>query len=105
MRANKNMNDFTKDELKLLDFALSIINLWGSAYGDLRNTDGKKLRSKIQSIIDNFDHTPECNHYWVAEPLELKIEVNTILTPYPVDPIIKCKHCGIKKLMILRKKI
>ena len=79
------MNDFTKEELKLLDFALSIINLWGSAYGDLRKTDGNKLRSKIQSMIDNYcEHESESISSWGI----IKSCEGDINKPF------KCKKCG-----------
>lgn len=57
------MNDFTKEELQLLEFGLSVINLWGSAYGELKKIDGKSLRTKLQSMIDNY-----CEHEWMNSP-------------------------------------
>ena len=59
MRANKNMNDFTKDELKLLGgcvFSQYVSSLRDSTINHLQD-DLKKLRGKIEEMIDNY-----CEH-------------------------------------------
>lgn len=51
------MNEFTKEELKILFLELNIaIRNWGESK-DLKNYP--KLKDKIQSMIDNY-----CEHEW-----------------------------------------
>jgi hypothetical protein len=68
------MNDFTKEELKILFLELNIaIRHWGDAK---EYKDYPILKDKIQNMIDNY-----CKHESDGKVYELQ-------------PEYKCKNCG-----------
>jgi hypothetical protein len=60
------MNDFTKDELKIIFLE---INIAISNWGEDEYKDYPKLKSKIQSMIDNYCDN-QCSHH---EPIRLRL--------------------------------
>ena len=66
------MNDFTKEELKDIHYALT-------EYGNFESAPVKTLGDKIQSMIDNY-----CEHEWI-------IEINDNYIPVSGQICMYCK--------------
>lgn len=66
------MNDFTKEELKLLIIAIDEL-----CFSKFYTPENQKIYNKIKSMIDNY-----CGHEWQSNP---------------VDFVLYCSKCGITK--------
>lgn len=75
------MNDFTKDELKLIIEA--VLDLRGSCLDYAEET--QELKIKIQKMIDRC-----CDHEWNIDEVMKKIILNPGLAF-----AVECKKCGI----------